>query len=67
VRKNGTRIRLQDQPLQILLLLLENAGDLVTREQIQKKLWASVTFVYFDNAINSAMRKLRFSSVIYCA
>src|SRR5271157_558393 len=59
LRKNGTRIRLQDQPLQILLLLLEHAGELVTREQIQKKLWASDTFVDFDNAINSAMRKLR--------
>jgi Tol biopolymer transport system component/DNA-binding winged helix-turn-helix (wHTH) protein len=59
LRKNGTRIRLQDQPLQILRLLLENAGELVTREQIQKKFWASDTFVDFDNAINSAMRKLR--------
>ncbi len=59
LHKNGTRIRLQDQPMQVLLLLLEHAGELVTREQIQKKLWASDTFVDFDNAINSAMRKLR--------
>jgi Tol biopolymer transport system component/DNA-binding winged helix-turn-helix (wHTH) protein len=59
LRKNGTRIRLQDQPLQILLLLLEHAGELVTREQIQKKLWAPDTYVDYDNAINSAMRKLR--------
>ena len=56
---NETRIRLQDQPLQILVLLLEHAGELVTREQIQKRLWASDTFVDFNTAINSAMRKLR--------
>ena len=59
LRKNGTRTRLQDQPLQILLLLLEHAGELVTREQIQNKLWPPDTYVDYDNAINSAMRKLR--------
>jgi DNA-binding winged helix-turn-helix (wHTH) protein len=59
LRMNETRIRLQDQPLQILVLLLEHAGELVTREQIQKRLWASDTFVDFNTAINSAMRKLR--------
>ena len=59
LRKSGTRIRLQDQPLQILLLLLENSGELVTREQIQNKLWPPDTYVDYDNAINSAMRKLR--------
>jgi Tol biopolymer transport system component/DNA-binding winged helix-turn-helix (wHTH) protein len=59
LRKNGVRIRLQDQPLQILLLLLEHAGELVTREQIQNRLWAPGTYVDYDNAINSAMRKLR--------
>ena len=59
LRKNGTRIRLQDQPLQILLLLLQHAGELVTRAQIQNKLWPPGTYVDRDNAINSAMRKLR--------
>ena len=59
LRKHGTRIKLQDQPGQILLLLLRNAGEIVTREQIQKHLWPDNTFVDFDNAINSAMRKLR--------
>src|ERR1039458_2263181 len=59
LRKHGIRIKLQDQPRQVLLLLLEHAGELVTREQIQKHLWPDNTFVDFDNAINSAVRKLR--------
>ena len=59
LRKQGTRIKLQDQPLQILVLLLEHAGEVVTREQIQNKLWPPGTYVDYDNAINSAMRKLR--------
>jgi DNA-binding winged helix-turn-helix (wHTH) protein len=59
LRKHGTRIKLQDQPLQILVLLLEHSGELVTREQIQSKLWSPGTFVDYDNAINSAVRKLR--------
>lgn len=59
LRKHGIKIKLQDQPQQILLLLLEHAGEVVTREQIQKQLWSDDTFVDFDNAINSAVRKLR--------
>lgn len=59
LRKHGTRIKLQDQPLQILVLLLEHAGGLVTRERIQNKLWPPGTYVDYDNAINSAVRKLR--------
>jgi Tol biopolymer transport system component/DNA-binding winged helix-turn-helix (wHTH) protein len=59
LRKHGTRIKLQDQPLEILLLLLEQAGDVVTREQIQNRLWPAGTYVDYDNAINSAVRKLR--------
>jgi len=59
LRKLGIRIKLQDQPRQILLLLLRQPGEVVTREQIQKQLWAENTFVDFDNAINSAVRKLR--------
>ena len=59
LRKHGTRIKLQEQPLQILVLLLEHAGELVTREQIQNRLWPPGTYVDYDNAINSAMRKLR--------
>src|SRR5262252_1607427 len=59
LRKHGVRIRLQDQPRLILSLLLEHPGDVVTREQIQEQLWPDNTFVDFDNAINSAVRKLR--------
>src|SRR3954470_12557223 len=59
LRKRGIRIKIQEQPLQILGLLVECPGEVVTREQIQKKLWNGDTFVDFDNAINSAVRKMR--------
>lgn len=59
LRKHGIRIKLQDQPLQIFLLLLEHPGDVITREEIQNRLWPPGTHVDYDNAINSAMRKLR--------
>src|SRR3954451_9432685 len=59
LRKRGIRIKIQEQPLQILGLLLECSGEVVTREQIQKKLWNGDTFVDFDKAINSAVRKMR--------
>jgi DNA-binding winged helix-turn-helix (wHTH) protein len=59
LRKRGTRIKLQDQPLQILVLLLEHAGEVATREQIQNRLWPPGAYVDYDNAINSAVRKLR--------
>ena len=57
--KAGIRIRLQGQPLQILVLLLEHPGQLVTREEIRQKLWSQDTFVEFDDALNTAVRKLR--------
>jgi Tol biopolymer transport system component/DNA-binding winged helix-turn-helix (wHTH) protein len=59
LRKHGLRLRLQEQPLRILMALLEDAGKVVSREQLQAKLWAPDTYVDFDNAINSAVRKLR--------
>src|SRR3954466_170993 len=59
LRKRGIRIKIQEQPLQILGLLIDCPGEVVTREQIQKKLWDGDTFVDFDNAINSAIRKMR--------
>jgi Tol biopolymer transport system component/DNA-binding winged helix-turn-helix (wHTH) protein len=59
LRKHGVKLKLQDQPLQILLFLLEHPGEIVTREEIQKRLWPENTYVDFDNAINSAVRKLR--------
>ena len=59
LRKHGLRIKLQDQPFQILAMLLERPGELVTREQIQQKLWPSDTFVDFDHSLNTAIRRLR--------
>lgn len=59
LRKHGIRLKLQDQPLQVLTLLLERAGQVVTREEIQKRLWPENTYVDFDHAINSTVRKLR--------
>lgn len=59
LRKHGVKLKLQDQPLQVLTLLLEHPGEVVTRSDIQKRLWPENTYVDFDNAINSAIRKLR--------
>src|SRR5215472_11109029 len=59
LRKNGLRLKLQEQPVRILCLLLETPGELVSREQIQKRLWPDEVYVDYENAINSAMRKLR--------
>jgi len=57
--KSGLRVRLQGQPFQILELLLQRAGEVVTREEIRQKLWSDQTFVEFDDALNTAMGKLR--------
>src|ERR1700746_1138514 len=57
--KNGRRIRLQDQPLQVLALLLEHPGETVTREQLHRKLWPNDTFVDFDHGLNNAINRLR--------
>ena len=59
LRKRGLKIRLADQPLQILLLLLERPGDVLTREELRGKLWPADTFVDFDVGLSSAVRKLR--------
>jgi DNA-binding winged helix-turn-helix (wHTH) protein len=58
-RRNGVRVRLADQPRQILQLLLERPGELVTREQLRERLWMEGTFVDFETGLNSAVRKLR--------
>jgi cholera toxin transcriptional activator len=59
LRKGGVRIRLQEQPFQVLALLLERPGDLVTREELRQKLWPADTFVDFDHGLNTAINKLR--------
>src|SRR6266852_4911489 len=59
LRKRGVRIKLQEQPFQILCLLLEHSGEVVTREELRQKLWHAHTFVDFDRSLNKAMTKLR--------
>jgi hypothetical protein len=58
-RKSGVRIRLQDQPFQILLMLLDRPGEVVSREEIQRQLWPDGTFVEFEHSIGTAIKKLR--------
>ena len=59
LRKNGARVRLQGQPFQVLALLLERAGGVVTREELRQSLWPSDTFVDFDHSLNTAINKVR--------
>ncbi|HWY22302.1 MAG TPA: winged helix-turn-helix domain-containing protein [Candidatus Acidoferrum sp.] len=59
LRKNGAKLRLQEQPFQVLALLLERAGEVVTREELRLKLWPADTFVDFDHSLNTAVNKLR--------
>src|ERR1700751_880562 len=59
LRRHGARIRLQDQPFQVLALLLAKRGELVTREELQSKLWPADTFVDFEHGLNAAVKRLR--------
>src|SRR5450631_2635003 len=59
LRKSGRRVRLQEQPFQILVLLLERPGEVITREEVRQKLWAADTFVDFDHSLNTAINKVR--------
>jgi TolB-like protein/DNA-binding winged helix-turn-helix (wHTH) protein/Flp pilus assembly protein TadD len=59
LRKHGIRIKLQEQPCQILAFLLERRGEMVTREELQRHLWPSDTFVDFDHSLNTAVMRLR--------
>jgi DNA-binding winged helix-turn-helix (wHTH) protein len=59
VRKQGLRIKLQEQPFQVLKLLLQRPGEVVTREELRAQLWQSDTFVDFDNGLNTSINKLR--------
>src|SRR5262245_45621962 len=56
---SGRRTPLRDQPLQLLLALLEHPGDLVTREELTRRLWPADTFVDFDRGLNKAINHLR--------
>src|SRR6478672_7503507 len=59
LRKQGIKIRLQGQPVEILSMLLARPGELVTREELQKKLWPADTFIDFDRSLNAAIKRLR--------
>ena len=59
LRKHGLRVRLQEQPFQVLATLLKHPGEVVTREELQKKLWPADTFVDFDHGLNKTINKIR--------
>ncbi len=59
LRKKGARIRLQEQPFQVLIALLQNAGQVVTRETLRRTIWNEDTFVDFDHSLNTAINKIR--------
>jgi DNA-binding winged helix-turn-helix (wHTH) protein len=59
LRKSGVRLRLQEQPFQVLLVLLERQGEVITREELRQQLWPADTFVDFDHSLNTIINKLR--------
>ena len=59
LRKNGSKVKLQEKPFQLLLLLLEHAGEVVTRDELREALWPADTFVDFDHSLGTAVAKLR--------
>ena len=59
VRKHGLQVRLRGRPLDILLILLERPGELISREDLRTRLWAADTFVDFDHGVNTAVNRLR--------
>ena len=59
LRRNGLRVKLQEQPFQVLALLLETPGEVVTRDDLRARLWQADTFVDFDHSLNAAIKRLR--------
>ncbi len=59
LQKQGRKIRLEGQPVQVLICLLESPGELVTREELHRKLWPADTFVNFEHGLNAAVKRLR--------
>jgi TolB-like protein/DNA-binding winged helix-turn-helix (wHTH) protein/Tfp pilus assembly protein PilF len=59
LRKNGVKLRLQEQPFQVLCMLLEHPGDVVTREELRSRLWPANTFLDFDHGVNAAIERVR--------
>ena len=61
LRRDGLKVRLQQQPFQLLVALLDRAGEVVTRDELQRRLWPADTFVDFDQGLNKAVNGLRFA------
>ena len=59
LRKSGVKIKLQEQPFQVLCMLVERPGEVVTREELRNRLWPADTFVDFDHGVNAAIKRLR--------
>src|SRR5262250_3830219 len=59
LRKYGLKVKLREQPFQILSLLLEHPGQVVTRDELRNRLWPADTFVDFDHSLNAAIKRLR--------
>src|SRR5262245_6991987 len=59
LRKDGIRLRMQDQPFEVLSMLLERPGELLTRDELRQRLWPEGTFVDFEHGLNAAVKRLR--------
>ncbi len=59
LQKQGRKVRIEGQPVQVLICLLESPGELVTREELHRKLWPADTFVNFETGLNAAVKRLR--------
>src|SRR6202043_3995575 len=59
LRKGGVKLKLQEQPFQLLCMLVEHTGEVVTREELRARLWPADTFVDFDHGLNAAVKRLR--------
>src|SRR5271170_7719508 len=59
LRRNGVPIRLQEQPLRVLAALVERPGEIITREELQERVWGKDTFVDFEQSLNKAVNRLR--------
>ena len=59
LRRNGVKVKLQEQPFQVLTMLLERPGEVISREEMQRRLWPADTFVDFDHSLNAAIKRLR--------
>src|SRR5437764_14789929 len=59
LRKDGLKVKLQDQPFQVLAMLIQRPGEMISRKEFREELWSAGTFVDFDTGLNTAIKKLR--------